>query len=88
MKKFLLLAAGLAALAGSACSKAPECTSEELAGKAQEMTAAVQEAVTKDPSKAAELMAKVQDVVKKYQNSSTTAEACNAYDEVITAIKG
>ncbi|WP_315920110.1 hypothetical protein [Mesorhizobium sp. SP-1A] len=88
MKKFLLLATGLAALAGSACSKAPECTSEELAKKAQEMTTAVQEAVTKDPSKATELMTKVQDVTNKYQGASTPAEACKAYDEVIAAIKG
>ncbi len=88
MKRFLMLAACVAALAGSACSKAPECTSEQLTKKAQEMTTALQEAVTKDPTKAAELTAKVQEVVGKYQGATTAAEACKAYDEVIATIKG
>jgi uncharacterized iron-regulated protein len=83
-----LIAVGLAALAGSACSKAPECTTEELTKKAQELTAALQEAVSKDPAKAAELTAKVQDVTSKYQGATTAAEACKAYDEVIAAVKG
>ena len=52
MKKVLLVAVGVAALAGSACSKAPECTTEMLTKKAQDMAAALQEAVTKDPAKA------------------------------------
>ena len=88
MKKFLLLAVGLVALAGSACSKAPECTTEELSKKAQELASALQEAVTKEPAKAAELTAKVQDVTSKYQGATTAAEACKAYDEVLAAIKG
>ncbi|MBN9242702.1 MAG: hypothetical protein J0I98_07905 [Mesorhizobium sp.] len=88
MKKFLLLGVGLAALAGSACSKAPECTTEEMTKKAQELASALQEAVTKDPAKAAELTAKVQDVTSKYQGATTAAEACKAYDEVIAAVKG
>lgn len=88
MKKFLLIAVGMAALAGAACSKAPECTTEELTKKAQELTTALQEAVTKDPAKAAELTAKVQDVTSKYQGATTAAEACKAYDEVIAAVKG
>ncbi len=88
MKKFLLLGVGLAALAGSACSKAPECTTEEMTKKAQELASALQEAVTKDPAKAAELTAKVQDVTSKYQGATTAAEACKAHDEVIAAVKG
>jgi hypothetical protein len=59
-----------------------------LAKKAQDMTAALQEAVTKDPAKAADLTAKVQAVITKYQGTTTADEACKAYDELITAIKG
>lgn len=88
MKKFLLLAVGVAALAGSACSKAPECTTEILTKKAQDVTAALQEAITKDPSKAADLTAKVQAVTSKYQDSTTAAEACKAYDDLLAAVKG
>lgn len=88
MKKFLLIAVGMAALAGSACSKAPECTTEALTKKGQELATALQEAVTKDPAKAAELTAKVQEVTSKYQGATTAAEACKAYDEVIAAVKG
>ncbi|RWC92776.1 MAG: hypothetical protein E5V58_16850 [Mesorhizobium sp.] len=88
MKKFLLVAVGVAALAGSACSKAPECTAEMATKKAQDMAAALQEAITKDPSKAADLSAKVQAVTDKYKDASTLAEACKAYDEVTAAIKG
>lgn len=88
MKKFLLVAVGFAALAGSACSKEPECTSEILAKKAQEMTTALQETLTKNPAKAAELTGKVQEITARYQNTSaTSAEACKAYDELIAAIK-
>jgi len=88
MKKFLLVAVGMAALAGAACSKAPECTQEVATKKAQDMAAALQAAITKDPSKAADLTAKVQAVTTKYQNSTTLADACKAYDEVTAAIKG
>jgi len=88
MKKFLLVAVGVAALAGSACSKAPECTAEMATKKAQDMATALQEAITKDPSKAADLTAKVQAVTTKYKDASTVAEACKAYDEVTAAIKG
>jgi len=88
MKKFLLIAVGVAALAGSACSKAPECTQEVAAKKAQDMAAALQAAITKDPTKAADLTAKVQAVTAKYQNATTLADACKAYDEVTAAIKG
>jgi len=88
MKKFLLVAVGMAALAGAACSKAPECTQEVAAKKAQDMAAALQAAITKDPSKAADLTAKVQAVTAKYQNATTLADACKAYDEVTAAIKG
>ncbi|MBZ9810548.1 MULTISPECIES: hypothetical protein [unclassified Mesorhizobium] len=88
MKKFLLVAVGVAVLAGSACSKAPECTAEVASKKAQDMAAALQEAVTKDPSKAADLTAKVQEVTTKYQGTATLADACKAFDEVTAAIKG
>ena len=82
MKKFLFVAVGLAVLAGSACSKAPECTAEIATKKAQDMAAALQEAITKDPSKAADLTAKVQAVTTKYQGATTLADACKAYDEL------
>jgi hypothetical protein len=88
MKKFLLVAVGVAALAGSACSKAPECTAEMATKKAQDMATTLQEAITKDPSKAADLTAKVEAVTTKYKDASTVAEACKAYDEVTAAIKG
>lgn len=88
MKKFLLIAVGVAALAGSACSKGPECTQEVATKKAQDMAAALQAAITKDPTKAADLTAKVQAVTAKYQNATTLADACKAYDEVTAAIKG
>ncbi|TIL44310.1 hypothetical protein [Mesorhizobium sp.] len=87
MKTFLLVAVGIAALAGSACSKAPDCTTEMLTKNAQEMTAALQEAITKDPAKAADLTAKVQAVTTKYQGATTAEEACKAYDELTAAIK-
>ncbi|QPC92766.1 hypothetical protein [Mesorhizobium sp. INR15] len=88
MKKFMFAAVGLALLAGSACSKAPECTTEIATKKAQDMAAALQQAITKDPSKAADLTAKVQAVTAKYQGSTTPADACKAYDELTAAIKG
>jgi hypothetical protein len=88
MKKFLLVAVGVAALAGSACSKAPECTQEMAAKKAQDMATALQEAITKDPTKAADLTAKVQAVTTKYQGATTLDEACKAYDELTATIKG
>ena len=88
MKKFLLVAVGVAALAGSACSKGPECTQEIAAKKAQDMAAALQAAITKDPSKAADLTAKVQAVTTKYQGATTLDEACKAYDELTATIKG
>ncbi|MEP9371456.1 hypothetical protein [Mesorhizobium sp. KR1-2] len=88
MKKFSLVAALAVALAGSACSKAPECTTETLAKKAQEMTTALQEVVAKDPAKAMGLVGKVQQITQKYQDAKTSLDACRAYDELIAAIKG
>jgi len=88
MKKFLLVAVGFAAIAGSACSKEPECTSEMLANKAEEMTTALQETLAKNPAKAAELTTRVQEITKHYQGAATTsADACKAYDELIAAMK-
>ncbi|WP_245456449.1 hypothetical protein [Mesorhizobium sp. M2A.F.Ca.ET.043.05.1.1] len=88
MKKFLLVAVGVAALAASACSKGPECTQEIAAKKAQDMAAALQAAITKDPSKAADLTAKAQAVTAKYQGATTLDEACKAYDELTATFKG
>lgn len=58
-----------------------------LTKKAQDRTAALQEAITKDPAKAADLTAKVQAVTAKYQGATTADEACKAYDELTAAIK-
>lgn len=88
MRKFLFAAAGIALLGASACSKAPDCTAEMLTQKGQELTVVLQAAVTKDPSKAAELTAKVQEITTKYQGSTAAADACKAYDELIAAFKG
>lgn len=88
MKNLAFAVLAIAALSLPACSKAPECTAEILAKKSQEVAAAVQEAVTKDPAKAAELGTKVQEVASKYTGATTSDEACKAYDELLAAIKG
>ncbi len=87
MQKTILAAIGVAALAVSSCSKAPECTQEMITQKTQELTKVTQEAVTKDPSKATDIMAKAQEFATKYQGKSD-AEACKAIDELIATIKG
>ena len=79
---------GVAVLGLSACSKAPECTAEILTKKGQEVEIALQEAITRDPAKAAELSAKVHEIVSKYTGSTASDEACRAYDGLLTAIKG
>ncbi|AMS42356.1 MULTISPECIES: hypothetical protein [Aminobacter] len=88
MRNMLFAVLGVAALGLSACSKAPECTAEVLTKKGQEVATALQEAITKDPAKAAELSAKVQEVATKYTGATTSEEACKAYDDLLTAIKG
>lgn len=88
MKNVMFAVLGVAALGLSACSKAPECTAETLTKKSQEVAAAMQAAVTKDPTKAAELAAKVQEVATKYSGATTSADACKAYDDLLTALKG
>lgn len=88
MKNILLAVLGVAALGLSACSKAPECTAEIMAKKGQEVATALQEAITKDPAKAADLSAKVTEVASKYTGATTSADACKAYDDLLTAIKG
>lgn len=89
MNKILFAVLGVAALGLSACSKAaPECTAEVMTKKSQEVGTALQEAVTKDPTKAAELSAKVQEVASKYAGATASEEACKAFDELLTAIKG
>lgn len=87
MRNIFLAMVGVAALAGSACSKAPECTTEILTKKSQEMATALQEAITKDPTKAADFVAKVHELTSKYQGT-TSADTCKAFDDLITAIKG
>ncbi|MDR7224862.1 hypothetical protein [Aminobacter aminovorans] len=88
MRNMLFAVLGVAALGLSACSKAPECTAEVLTKKSQEVATALQEAITKDPAKAAELSTKVQEVASKYTGATTSEEACKAYDDLLTAIKG
>lgn len=88
MKKIVFAILGVAALGLSACSKAPECTADVMTKKGQDVATALQEAIAKDPAKAAELAAKVADVTTKYQGSTASADACKAYDELLTAIKG
>lgn len=88
MRNILLAVLGVAALGLSACSKAPECTAEIMAKKGQEVATALQEAITKDPAKAADLSAKVTEVASKFTGATTSADACKAYDDLLTAIKG
>ena len=88
MRNILFAVLGVAALGLSGCSKAPECTTEVLAKKGQDVATALQEAITKDPTKAADLSAKVQEVASKFTGATTSADACKAYDELLTAIKG
>lgn len=88
MRTVLFVVLGIAALGLSACSKAPECTTEALAKKSQEVATALQEAIVKDPAKALELTSKVQEVASKYSGSTNSADACKAYDDLLAAIKG
>jgi outer membrane murein-binding lipoprotein Lpp len=89
MRKLLLAAVAVAALAVTGCSdSAPTCTAETLAAKAQELATAIQEAVTKDPAKAAELQAKLQEITTKYPATTVSDDACKAYDEMLAAVKG
>lgn len=89
MKMKTLVAASFSALlmtvaAGSAASA---CTQEELTKKVTDVTAAIQEAVMKDPSKAQEIMTKAQEMQTKYQGTTDMAEACKAYDELQEFLK-
>lgn len=88
MRTVLFAVLGVTALGLSACSKAPECTTETLAKKGREVAVALQESVTKDPLKALELATKVQEVASKYAGSNDKADACKAYDDLLAAIKG
>ena len=90
MKILPFIAAGALAIGLAGCSGGSDCTPETLQKKAQEITTAIQQKVTSDPSKLAELMGKLQELAKKYQNVTSTsqAEACKAYDELLTTIKG
>lgn len=89
MKIKTLVAASFSALlitaAGSSAALA--CTQEELTKKANEVTTAVQEAVTKDPSKAQAIITKSQEMQTKFQGSTDINEACKAYDELLEFVK-
>ena len=87
MKKLAMAAIGFAVLTASSCSKAPECTQEMITQKTTELTKVVQEAATKDPSKATDITAKAQEFSTKYAGKSD-AEACKVVDELIASIKG
>lgn len=78
----ILLAAAL-----TGCSKTPVCTAEEVTKKTAELQAAVQAVVTKDPSKAQEILKKMQDLATKYQGQTDMKDACKAFDEVLATIK-
>ena len=67
MKKIVAAGFGVVALAASSCSKAPECTAEMIGQKTEELTKVTQEAVTKEPAKATEIMAKAQEFATKYE---------------------
>lgn len=89
MKMKTLVAASFSALlitaAGSSAALA--CTQEELTKKVNEVTTAVQEAVTKDPSKAQGIITKSQEMQTKFQGSTDINEACKAYDELLEFVK-
>ncbi len=87
MKGVLGIALIVAVTALAGCSKEPECTPELLAKKGQELGVAMQNAMTKDPAKVQEISAKVQELATKYQGKDDS-QACKAYDELITIIKG
>lgn len=87
MKSILGIAIIVAATTLAGCSKEPECTTELLSKKGQELSAALQEAMMKDPSKVQELSTKVQELAVKYQNSDIS-QACKAYDDLLSVIKG
>ncbi|WP_244916058.1 hypothetical protein [Pseudaminobacter salicylatoxidans] len=86
MKTFSFIAAGVLAVVVSACSREPDCTSEMLAEKTQELTTALREALEKDPSRAADLTRKVQDITTRYQRATTLQDACKAYDDLIESM--
>lgn len=88
MKLKMVAGISLLAVALVGCSKAPTCTQEELTKKAGEITAAVQQVVTKDPSKAQGIVTKMQELAAKYQGQTDLKDACKAYDDVLATIKG
>lgn len=87
MKKFLIAVSAVSMLALIGCGKSEECTPELITKKTQELTTAVQEAVTKDPAKAQEIMTKTQEFSTKYAGADNK-EACKAIDGLIADIKG
>ena len=86
MKKVLGVLVGVGVIALAACSKEEACTTETLSKKGEELTTLAQEALTKDPMRAAEIGTKVAEIVQKYQGD-IGAEACKAYDEMIAELK-
>lgn len=83
------IAASFSALLITAASSvaASACTQEELTTKVNEVTAAIQAAIMKDPSKAQEIMTKSQEMQTKYQGTTDAAEACKAYDELLEFVQ-
>lgn len=86
MRKTLLAAVALTALAAPLTAHAA-CTPEDAQKKAQEMSAAVQAAVQKNPQQAQALMTKMQAVGAKYQTATASDDVCKAYDELIAEAK-
>lgn len=85
MRKTLLAAVVLTALAPLTAHAA--CTREDAQKKAQEMSAAVQAAVQKNPQQAQALMTKMQAIGAKYQTATASDDVCKAYDELIAEAK-
>ncbi|MGU3577280.1 hypothetical protein ACLBWZ_17355 [Brucellaceae bacterium C25G] len=63
------------------------CTQEELIKKANEVSAAFQQAAMKDPSKAEAVMDKAQEMQTKLENLNDATELCKAYDEMLSTMK-
>jgi hypothetical protein len=86
MRKILVAVAMVPLLALGACGKSEECTPELAQKKTEELTKTIQEIVTKDPTKGAAALTKMQEMTTKYANADEK-EACKAIDELLASIK-
>lgn len=79
----------IAALAGglAACSGGNECTPEAMTKKSQDLMTAIQQKIAADPASGQALMTKFQEVGAKFQNATNKSQACDAYDELLKAVK-